>query len=382
MSKSGTRAANGTGSIRKRKDGTYEGRYTGSDGRQHSVYGKSPKAVGEALRAATHNVDAGTWLEPSTLTMCQWFDIWLRDYQGHTTGRTVETYTSVINKHMRPLFHQVKVSAFSPIHVRRMVSDMTRASLSPSTIKHARGILSACMNCAIEAGLRRDNPVQRVKGPRMVRQEFAIVDREHIPAFIAAAKATPYANELIFLLFTGLRMGELRGLRWSDIDLDAGTMRVERQLRQVNREDRRIAPPKDGEARTVHLTAEAVALLKQQRKDQAAARLAAGADWRDDEITRDLVFRRRDGWNLPQDGLTRWVIHLRDPIGLPTLRLHDLRHSYAVAALRSGVDVKTVQHNLGHKHASITLDIYAAYTDDAGRVAADKLSAYWQDALK
>lgn len=118
------------------------------------------------------------------------------------------------------------------------------------------------------------------------------------------------------------------------------------------------------------------------REDQAAARLAAGADWHEDEITRDLVFRRRDGWNLPQDGLARWVIHLRDPIGLPTLRLHDLRHSYAVAALRSGVDVKTVQHNLGHKHASITLDIYAAYTDDAGRVAADKLSAYWQDALK
>ena len=382
MSKSGTRALNGMGSIRKRKDGSYEGRYTGSDGRQHSVYAKTPKACGEALRAATHSVDNGSWLEPSTMSMSQWFDTWLRDYQGHTTGRTVDTYKAVIDKHMRPAFGNVKVAAFSPVHVRRMVSEMTKAGKSPATIQHARGILSACMNCAIEAGIRNDNPVEKVKGPRLVKNEFAIVDREHIPAFIKAAKNTPVPNELIFLLFTGLRVGELRGLRWSDIDLDAATLRVERQLRQLNRGDRRIEPPKDGEVRTIHLAPQAVALLKQQRKDQASARLAAGADWHDDEITRDLVFRTSTGWNLAQSTIGNAVNHIREPLNMPTLRPHDLRHSYAVAALRSGVDVKTVQHNLGHKHASITLDIYAAYTDDAGKIGAEKLAAYWQDAIK
>ena len=76
------------------------------------------------------------------------------------------------------------------------------------------------------------------------------------------------------------------------------------------------------------------------------------------------------------------IKQLRVRLDLPDLRVHDLRHSYAVAALRSGIDVKTVQHNLGHKHASITLDTYAAYTEDAGRAAAEKLSAYWKDATK
>lgn len=381
MSRTGTRAANKMGSIRRRPDGRWEGRYSGPDGKQHSVYGKTQKACAEALRAATHSVDAGSWLEPSTLTMGQWFDVWLSDYQGHTTGRTVETYTSVINRHMRPLFGAIKVAAFSPVHVRRMVSDMTRAGLSPATIRHARGILSACLNCAVEAGLRKDNPVERVKGPRMVQQAFAIIDREHIPAFVEAARQTPVAAALVFLLMTGLRVGELRGLRWADVDLDAATMRVERQLRHVNRTDRRFGPPKDGEARTVQLTPQAVALLRQQRKDQAAERLAAGADWREDEITRDLVFRAPDGWNLSQDAIGRAIARIRAALGLPALRPHDLRHSYAVAALRSGVDVKTVQHNLGHKHASITLDIYAAYTDDAGKTGAEKLAAYWSDAL-
>ena len=382
MSKSGTRTPNGMGSIRKRKDGTYEGRYTGSDGRQHSVYAKTPKACGEALRAATHSVDNGSWLEPSTLSMGQWFDTWLRDYQGHTTGRTVDTYKAVIDKHMRPIFDKIKVAAFSPVHVRRMISNMTKACKSPATVKHARGILSACMNCAIEAGIRNDNPVEKVKGPRLIKAEFAIVDREQIPAFIEAAKATTVPNALIFLLLTGLRVGELRGLRWADVDLDAATLRVERQLRQVNREDRRIEPPKDGEVRTIHLTPQAIALLKQQRKAQAADRLAAGSTWDEDDISRDLVFRKSNGRNLTQDDISRAVNRIREPLNLPTLRPHDLRHSYAVAAIRSGVDVKTVQYNLGHKHASITLDTYAAYTDDAGKTGAEKLAAYWQDVIK
>lgn len=381
MSRSSTRAPNRMGSIRQRPDGRWEGRYTGPDGRQHSVYGQTPKAAGEALRAATHDVDTGSWLEPSTMTMDQWFDTWLRDYQGHTTGRTVDTYTAVIKLHMRPALGKVRLAALSPIHVRRMVSDMTKAGKSPGTIKLARTILSAAMKCAVDAGLRKDNPVEKVKAPRQVAHHFAIVDREHIPAFIEAAKATPVGNELVFLLLTGLRTGELRGLRWSDLDLDAATMRVTHQLRQVNRTDRRLEPPKDGEARTVHLTPQAVELLRQQRKSQAAARLAAGAAWHDDDITRDLVFRRPDGWNHGNEVLSRWVDRIRDPLGLPTLRAHDLRHSYAVAALRSGVDIKTVQHNLGHKSATITLDIYAAYTDDAGKTGAEKLSAYWTDAI-
>ena len=88
MSKSGTRAPNRMGSIRKRKNGTYEGRYTGSDGLQHSVYGKDPKAVGEALREALHAVDTGAWLEPNTMTVGEWLEEWVRDYCPHTTQRT------------------------------------------------------------------------------------------------------------------------------------------------------------------------------------------------------------------------------------------------------------------------------------------------------
>lgn len=379
MSKSGTRAPNRLGSIRKRPDGRYEGRYTGPDGRQHSVYGKSPKAVGEALRAAQHRVDTGTWLEPSRMTVGEWLDVWLADYQGHTTGRTVATYTAVINRHMRSLYVGIRLSAFSPIHVRRLVSTMTKEKKAPATVKHARGILSACMNAAVEAGLISSNPVEGVKPPRMIRQEYTIIDRDHIPEFIRAANETKYPEVLTFLLMTGLRVGELRGLRWADVDLDAGTLRVERQLHALSAAVREFRPPKDGEARTIHLTPQAVELLKAHRRAQLQRRMAAG--WTDDEITRDLVFRKENGQNFEESTMHRLIERVRVLMDMPKLRLHDLRHSYAVAALRSGVDVKTVQNNLGHKHASITLDTYAAYTDDAGKSGAEKLGKYWSDAV-
>lgn len=380
MSKTGTRNANKMGSVRKRSDGRYEGRYTAPDGRQRSIYGTSQTTTTEALRAAMHDVDNGTWLEPSRMTLNQWFDIWLSDYQGHTTGRTVETYTAVIKRHMRPLFGSVKLADFSPIHVRRMVSSMTKSGCAPTTVKHARGILSAALNGAIEAGLIKDNAVKSVKPPRMIKRDFTIIDREQIPAFIEAAQTTKYPDALIFLLMTGVRVGEMRGLRWTDIDFENNTIRIDRQLHALSMVNREMRPPKDGESRTIHITPETTALLKAHRKTQLAQQVAAKS-WLDDDITSGLVFRKANGANLDESSLQYAIEQVRAAMNLPGLRLHDLRHSYAVAALRSGIDVKTVQHNLGHKHASITLDIYASYTDDAGKTGAEKLSAYWRNAI-
>ena len=120
--------------------------------------------------------------------------------------------------------------------------------------------------------------------------------------------------------------------------------------------------------------------MKRQRKRQLEQRLAAGDKWVEDDITRDLVFRQPKGKAHSELSIFKACRAVGEAIGLPTLHPHDLRHSYAVAALRSGVDVKTVQYNLGHASASITLDTYAAYTSDAGKEGAKKLSAYIKNA--
>ena len=379
MSKSGTRALNGMGSIRKRKDGAYEGRYTGPDGKQHSVYGKTAKAVGEALRAATHSVDNGSWLEPSTLSVNQWLNTWLTDYQGHATPRTVEVYRGLVDRYIAPVIGVVRLNALSPIHVRKVISEMQKKGRAVSTIRSAHGVISAACNAAIEAKLIKSNPAEGMKLPQRPPTKLHIIDREQIPAFVAAAHEDVNGYALIFLLYTGLRASELRGLQWADVDLDAASMNIRQQIPCHGAPA--FAPPKDGSARTIQLTPQAVALLRQQRKDQAAARLAAGEKWEKSNLVDDLVFRSARGHFLSESVLAKAAHAAGAKIGVPELHPHDLRHSYAVAALRSGADIKTVQNNLGHKNAAMTLDVYAAYTTDAGKVAAEKLSKYFDDAL-
>jgi len=381
MAKKRTRAANGMGTVRQRNDGTWEGRYTAPNGQQRSVYAKTEAEVTKKLRATLHEVDSGAWLEPSRMTVDDWLDIWLRDYLSHTTGRTVETYTIALRLHIRPALGVVKLGKLTSMHFRRVVSDLQRRGYSPTTIRHIKTIFGSAMRCAVEAGLIKSNPVQGVKMPRPVKPEFTVVDRDLFPAFIRAAQETRIPTALVFLLMTGLRAGELRGLKWEGIDFDAGTMRVDRQLHAVASGRMEFGPPKDNSVRTIQLPPDAVDLLKQQRRAQLEQRLAAGGDWVNTEYTNGLVFRTAKGKYIAEYTLHRAVHAVGEAIGLPALHPHDLRHSYAVAALRSGIDVKTLQHNLGHRSAAMTLDIYAAYTTDAGKVGAERFAAYWQEAL-
>ena len=382
MSKTGTRAPNKMGSIRKRKDGTYEGRYTGSDGRQHSVYGKSPKAVGEALREALHAVDTGAWLEPNTMTVGEWLEEWVRDYCPHTTQRTRDYYKQIATLYIVPTLGKLRLSALQTMHVRRLVGDLQRRkgadALSATTVRMSVKVLSIALNAAVKAKIIRENAAADVPLPRPERPTMHIIDRPAFPAFQTAARATLYPEALTLLLQTGLRSGELRGLTWADWDEAASTLHVRHQLTPQGT----LAPPKDHSTRDIVVGPEVAATIRAQRRRLAEMKLRAGDRWKEDSLSAALIFRSTTGAPLSAKSLATAVAQLADPLNLPGIHPHDLRHSYAVAALRAGADPKTVQHNLGHASAAMTLDIYAAYTTDAATEAARRLSAYWQDATK
>lgn len=380
MSKSGTRAPNRMGSIRKRPDGRYEGRYTGPDGRQHSVYGKTPKAVGEALRAATHSVDAGSWLEPSSMTVGEWLAEWRRDYCTHTTQRTRDYYKRISDLYLVPTLGGIRLSTLGPVHVRRLVGDLRRRqgkdALKTSTVRAAVRVLNVALNAAVKSKVIKDNPAKNADLPRADKPVMHIVDRPMYPAFIEAAHTTAIPEALILLLQTGLRSGELRGLTWADWDEAASVLHVRHQMGQ----DDTLIPPKDSSVRDIIVGPEVAATLRAQRRRLAECKLRAGDKWQEDDFSAALIFRSRYGAPLCESALYYAVTSIADKLGLPGLHPHDLRHSYAVAALRAGADPKTVQHNLGHSSAAMTLDVYAAYTSDAATEAARRLSAYWQGA--
>ena len=373
--KSGSRNANGMGSIRQRKNGSWEGRYTDPEGRSRSVYAPTKSECSRRLRAALQEIDSGHWLKPRDMTMDEWLDAWVRDFLGHTTGRTRETYANVARLYLRPVLGSIPLQQLSVVHVRSMITHVL-ASHSPATAEHARVILCSALKSAIEAGLIRENVAHGIKTPRIPPKQMTVLDRDQFPDFFAAAAATRHADELVFLLYTGLRVGELQALAWQDVDFARGTLRVARQL-HLSKGEARFAPPKNAEVRQIVLTASALDLLRAHRKAQLAARLAAGEAWQDTDITRDLIFRTPAGAYIARPSIRKSMLKIRKALDLPALRIHDLRHSYAVAALRSGADIKTVQHNLGHRSAAVTLDIYAAYTTDAGQVAAQRLDAWF-----
>lgn len=373
------RNPNNSGNIRKRSDGRYEGRYTAPDGTQHSVYAATWSDCSTKLKAAISAIDCGKWHEPNKLTVADWLDIWVADYCTHATGRTIETYKFVIDKRFKPAFGRVKLTDFSKIHVRHFITALQQKGLAPSTIQHAKGILSAAMKCAVnEADLIPVNPVTGVKSPRKPKPPFNVIDREQFPAFIGEAQKNPvYGRAMLFLLLTGIRAGELRGLKWSDIDFSAGVMSIQRQLYSPSYAKQEFRQPKDGEIRDIHLPQEAIDILKAERKAQLERRVRLGAEWKENTISADLVFRREDGRSYNIMEIYKATKAVGAALKIDNLHPHDLRHSYAVAALRSGIDVKTVQHNLGHKSATMTLDTYAAYTSDAGKTGAKKFSNYF-----
>lgn len=369
---------NGMGSIRQRPDGRFEARYTGSDGKQHSIYGKTATEVSRALRAATASVDDGDWVQPNRITVAEWMEIWMRDYCAHVRPGTLHSYQTRV-EHIKRSIGNIRLAALSQAHVRRVLADAQRQGLAPGTVNNLRIVLATALNRAVDAKLIHESPAAGIHLPKAQPvREMHIIDRPQLPSFLDAARATPYANEIIFLLLTGLRIGELLGLSWAGVDLDKAELTVSRQL--VRHSDGyAIADTKTGIARKIRMIPEAVSILRAQRARQKAQRLAAGVSWITGAPHDDLVFRTPQGRHLLFTTISKYTKRAGEAAGISGLHPHDLRHSYAVAALRAGMDVKTVQHNLGHSSAAMTLDVYARYTDDAGAAAARLLSAYLSD---
>ena len=310
------------------------------------------------------------------MTGADWLEIWLNDFQAESIDRTVHKHRCIFDRHFVPVIGPVKMTQLSDIHIQRIISHLKKSLLADSTIKNYMGIFCAALNQAVRSKIIYSNPAAQLKLSNKPKKEFHIIDRDKLNAFFEAAKQTRYPVELCIGILTGLRAGEIRGLRWKDVDFDAKTIYIRQQIKPKQKGMQRIGLPKYGKTRLLHLPDEAMLLLRQQRKRQAEQRLVAGMNWREDGLGPGLVFRQANGSEHGHATITRAVKIAGDLIGIPELHPHDLRHSYAVALLRAGADVKTIQHNLGHASVRMTLDVYAAYTQDAGLESAEMLSKY------
>ena len=388
--KSNTRGAQGGGTIRQRKDGRWEARYTvGRDSGtgkqvQRSVYGATQQEVRKKLAQLTAAIDNGTYKEPCKMTVGQWLDVWAADYLGGVKPFTVVSYTGHIKNHIKPTLGAVKLEALNAHTIQGFYNGLTveregKPGLSPKTVKNIHGVLHKALQQAVKIGYLRFNPADACELPRVVRKELKPLDEEQSKAFLKAIQGHRFELLYTVVLFTGMREGEALGLTWDSVDFQKGTILINKQMQREKKKNGQylLVPTKNGKSRTITPAPWVMKLLRVQRGRQAEQRIKAGPMWEDS----GLVFTSETGHHLAIHTVYKDFKQIAASIGCPDTRFHDLRHSYAVAAIRSGDDIKTVQGNLGHATAAFTLDVYGHVTDQMKQESAARMEAYIKDVL-
>lgn len=379
------RKANGTGTIRKRADGRWEGRYTvGFDPktgkqRQKSVYGSTQKEVRQKLSAVASEIDAGTYVEPRKETVAEWLDVWLETYVAVSVKPyTYDSYMRHCKNHIKPALGRIKLTELSSIQIQQFYNSLLmEKKLSPKTVKNINGVLHSALEQARELRMIALNPTELCTLPRAPRKKIQPMEREEVAEFLKRIEGNRY--ELIYrvTLFTGMREGEVLGLTWDCIDYEKNTIAITQQLQKTKKVGGKYAlvPTKNSRNRTITVAPSVMTLLRERKRQQLQDQLMAGEAW---DNPWNLVFTREDGKNLCHFTVYRFFKDVVREMGLGNQRFHDLRHEFAVASLESGDDIKTVQENLGHATASFTLDVYGHVSQQMRKESAARMEGFIQ----
>lgn len=371
------RRGNGEGSITRRKDGLYMARYTletATGAKRKTLYGKTRSEVASKLSKALADREAGLTYDAGTMTVAEYLNGWLTDsVRGTVRQRTYERYAALVRVHLAPAFIRVGLAKLRPDHVRGLYRskldgdpDSGEKPLAPRTVLHIHRTLSKALKQAVSDGLIPRNAAASVKPPQPRREEICPLDREQVRSLFEAAGGTRSEALYVVAVTAGLRRGELQGLKWADIDLDAGTLQVRRTLSEP-KGGYIFEPPKSGKGRNVRLTRKAAAALKSHRRRQLEERMQKAGLWEE----HGLVFPSSVGTPLSGGRLARAFKDCLKRAGLPhSTRFHDLRHTCATLLLRQGVNPKYVQELLGHADVALTLNVYSHVLPDMGDAAA------------
>lgn len=371
--KTGQKRGNNEGTIRQRPNGGWESRLTLPDGRRKSLYGKTRAEVAKKLTAAQRDVQQGIPLPEGRQTVAQFMVDWLENVaRPRVRATTYERYHHDVRDICASL-GRLKLTEITPQRVQAFLNGLSAAGKSPATVTHRRAVLRSALTQAENWNLIARNPAagKRVSVPRIVRPDVPALSEDEARAILAAFQGHAFENLVYIALATGMRVGELRGLRWQDVDIDAGTITVRYQLQRIGGKQTLTEPKSKQSRRVLALGTGAVDALRAERVRQMEQRLRAGPLWKDSSH----VFTSEVGTPLDGPNVThRFQQRLADA-GLPRMRVHDLRHGVATLMLAQGENLRTVMEQLGHAQIGLTMNTYAHISPALKRDAAARLDA-------
>ncbi len=318
----------------------------------------------EAARAKlVDQLHTGSYVSPTRTKFSEWaIDSWLPIIATRVKPSTLHSYRRNLEIHVLPALGGKPLQQITPVMLNTLYANLSspggeRDALSAKTISYIHTIIHKALADAVDAELLQRNPAERAKPPRPSRQATGGTqswDPAELATFLTAVSTTRLAAAWRLAAMTGMRRGEVLGLRWSDVDLDAARLAVRRAVVAVGY-DVVDSTPKSHNARVIDLDAETITQLKTHRERQAAERAEWGADYQDN----DLLVAKENGEPIHPHQFSQSFERIIAKAGLRKIRLHDLRHTHASLALKAGIPVKVISERLGHESPAFTLKQYA-----------------------
>ncbi len=327
--------------------------------RQGSQTFRTRKEAEAALAKAVQEAQSGTALEPTRKTLAEFLTEWEGTLSETIRPTTERRYRDLIRTHITPHLGGVRLAKLTALDVQRFYAERLRAGLSPGTVQLIHDVLHKALKQAYRWGLILRNPAEFASPPRPQEKEVITWSAEQVVAFLDAADGDDYRALWYLAVLTGLRRGELLGLKWEDLDLERGALSVQRSWSRAARDGWDVGSPKTKSSRRLlALSTTVVELLKAHRVRQLEYRLRVGATYSD----RGFVFTQFEGRPLHVNTIIPRFHKLTDRAGLPRIRFHDLRHTSATLSLAAGTHPKVVQERLGHSSITMTMDRYSHTT--------------------
>jgi integrase len=349
----------------------------------HSGF-RTKRDAERALSEIVSSVHTGSYLEPTKQTLSDYAREWLKAIEPTIRPSTHYSYSRNLQLHVLPQLgsmqlRRIDAGMLNGLYASLLAEgrkDYAGGGLSPRTVRYIHTIVHRALKDAVKWGRLARNPAEAADPPKagVSRPESITWTAEQLRTFLERTGGSRYWTAYLVLATTGLRRGEALGLRWQDLDLDAARASI-RQTVIAIKHTVMLGTPKTAKGRrTVTLDSGTVVALREHRARQAAERLLMGAGWTDN----DLVFCHPDGTMVHPERFSRGFSEAVCRIGLPQIRLHDLRHGWATLALQAGIHPKVVQERLGHANIGITLDAYSHVVAGLHEEAAEQVAALFR----
>lgn len=340
--------------ISQRKDGLYTARFTDKLGKRRQQYFKKLQECRQWLADAQFKDEDGGINTSGDMTLTAWFNYWIENIKSANVKKnTIESYTNRFKNNIEPYIGNMILKEIKPLHCQNILNQMVMSDYKNSTIGMIRNAMKLLFDDAVENELIIRNPVTKAvkctQGKESKAKTAMTVDEQKV--FLFLAKESSYYYQYAFVLQTGIRVGELIGLKWSDIDFENRILKISRTANQINGEWIVGAPKSKAGQRGIPLTNEAVDILNKVKQNRKPLNIVPMQ-------YHDLVFVSRTGKPVDNSSYNAALRKICEKANISPISMHILRHTFATRCIEAGMQPKTLQVILGHSSIDVTMDIY------------------------